>query len=328
MKNFNDIKDFLDANPSNKEISQISNPLIKALILAVKENETFELQALALEDMNKYLNFIENFTHLESNKFLFFSNFHLLTHLITAHNHELVKTYLNYNPSSKLQIYQILESLNFDFSINYLVKENQLVLNNQLNKFKYLLDPIEIAQSDELSLLKDVYDLIPLELSLQSDRFIVDLKKGVSLLPPKDSIMTKFNLAVSRFAQSDATKYVGVALALGLAFIGEASAGVNEASDYINAVNNSLNQMQGDLPAGCEFGAKVISKNGLGMTYEVQLGDYVVNTKFTKLGNISETLDQTIYKLKEAKGCGLDKSDVSEMSKKITQMVSKLWSAK
>lgn len=328
MKNFNDIKDFLDANPSNKEIGQISNPLVKALILAVKENETFELQALALEDMNNYLNFIENFTHIESNKFLFFSNFHLLTHLITTHNHELVKIYLHYNPSSKLQIYQILESLNFDFSINYLVKENQLVLNNQLNKFKYLLDPIEISQSDELSLLKDVYDLIPLELSLQFDRFIVDLKKGVSLLPQKDSIMTKFNLAVSRFAQSDATKYVGVALALGLAFMGEASAGVNEASDYINAVNNSLNQMQGDLPAGCEFGAKVISKNGLGMTYEVQLGDYVVNTKFTKLGNISETLDQTIYKLKEAKGCGLDKSDVSEMSKKITQMVSKLWSAK
>lgn len=331
MNNFTDLKNFLEqASVEEKEIFlSKQSGLLKALSLAILSGDFKDFQELALEEKDSYIDFVNKFYHQEIDSKLFFASKQLLFNLSQAQAslEYVLKVYnqLDLNEVEKLNLALSLSGED-SLDLEYYPKNKNYSLKANLKSLDFLLDKLVIKEDEELDLLSSVYDNIPMEVVVQGGVLMGVVKNNnrQNIEANKASLITKFSLIVSRIVQSPVTKYVGVSLALGLVLTGEASASVTDAAEYLKAVNNSLSQM--DVPTGCEFGVKIISKNSIGINYEVQLGDYISTTNYTKVGSFSENFEQNLYKLKEAKGCGLTKSDATEMASKVSKMVTKLWS--
>lgn len=223
-----------------------------------------------------------------------------------------------------------------DLELTYHVKENNYSLSQAIAPYSYLMPMLAIKHDDEFDLMCSVFEDIPMEVISQGNHILAVVKNQArsAVAEKKDSLLSKLRMIVTRAANSPVTKYAGVALALGMVMMGSAEASSTDAVNTMEAMNTALSNMGGDAPAGCEFGVKFLgymkTNTGLitGANYEVQMGDWQIVQKFTKLGNVSETLDQTIYKLKEFKGCGMSKSDALEMVEKIHTKVMAKWVAR
>ncbi len=333
MKNYNELKEFLDGATSQEKydfLKECKEPLLPFLVLSIENGQSKHFHEAGLDNLDEYLPFLQKFFHDEIKDIILIPHVKVLKNLISLNaDIQLITLLKDYINLSNQQLLSLIESLTGSSQISavYNCKNNQLVLESSVLKFNYLIPHIHIHQDDDFDLMKSIFDEIKMDIIVKDDTFmaIVHNESRNQVEENKSSILNKISMIASRVISSPVTKYAGVALALGLVMTGNAEASSKDAVDYLEAVNTSLSSMGNDLPSGCEFGVKILSKNGLGINFEVNLGDYMVNTKMLKTGNIYESVDQTVYKLKEAKGCGLSKADAVEMANKMTTMVKKLW---
>lgn len=333
MNNYLELREFLDsATKEEKEqfVGQCNNIFLKNLTLTLMGEDKKLFQETVLENLDSYLPFVHKFYHQEITNVLFFGNLELAKKMIKANEpKDKIVFVMNQMEIKGSQLLSFVEELvqKSPLELSYDVKNQSYALESAVAPYSYLMPMLSIKHDDEFDLLCSVMDSVPMEIISQGDHVVAVVKNESrqKVEENKDNIKTKVLMICSRVFNSPVTKYAGVALALGLVMMGSAEASSKDAVDYIEAVNNSLSQMGGDLPAGCEFGAKVIAKNGLGITYEVNFGDYSVSTQFLKAGNAYESVDQTVSKLKEMKGCGMSKADAVEMANKVHMTVKKLW---
>lgn len=333
MKNYNELKDFLEVASSQEKydfLKECKEPLLPFLVLSLENGQSKHFHEAGLENLDEYFPFIMKFFHPEIKDIILIPHMKVLKNLILnkADPQLILQLKETISPSNN-QVLSLIEELSgiHQFFANYNCKNAQLELDTSLLKYNYLLPAIHVHHDDDFDLMKSIFDNIKMDIIVKDDNFlaVVHNESRNQVEENKTSILNKISMIASRVISSPVTKYAGVALALGLVMTGNAEASTKDAVDYLEAVNKSLSSMGNDLPSGCEFGVKILSKNGLGINFEVKLGDYMVNTKMLKTGNIYESVDQTVYKLKEAKGCGLSKADAVEMANKMTTMVKKLW---
>lgn len=330
MKNFKELQEFLETATSlEKEQYLKSAPLLEKGLVAALDGDNTLIQEYAFLDMIDYVAFVQKFYHEQTAQILLFKSVFLLTVLLTERLHELVKTYNFFHNPTNQEIFQALSSVGVEWEVVYDVSQDQTLMHDSLQPFSYLFSVKVNKENEEIQLLASVLEFITLELFLQGDIFGMRIKpkEESQVAVKKQNWLDQINLILSNFNPEPA-KYLGIALALGIGLLSatDAQAGSKDAQDYLKKVDQSLSQIE--VPSGCKMGAKVLSTNGIGMTYEVMLGDYVVKTDFHKIGNISERSETTTYKLKEQKGCGLSAQDAQEMAAKISKNVKTLWAGK
>ena len=336
MKNYSELSQFLStASKEEKEqyLKECSDVLLKNLILALESGEVSAFKESVLENLETYVPFIHKFYHQETHNILLFANIELVKTLVKAGEPKdtiipLVKD-LNLSGAELLNLVSELAKVD-TINLTYNVPNQNYNLDSEVTPYIYLMPMLAIKHDDEFDLLCSVFNEVPMELISQGDMILAVVRNNArnEVEQKKESILNKISMICSRVVNSPVTKYAGVALALGLVMMGSAEASPKDAVDYLEAANASLSQMGGEVPAGCEFGVKVLAKNGISINYEMQLGDYFVNVKYLKAGNVMENLEQTVSKLKEVKGCGLSKADAIEMANKSILMVKKLWITK
>jgi hypothetical protein len=327
MKNFKDLQVFLTtaSKEDRQEFFKNAAPLVQGLIQAV-EGESSLLKETARTDLVAYLAFVAQFAHDQSLPILLFKDSELFTLLLKEQRHELIKQYNFIHQPTNLEIFQALSALGVIWEVTYDPRTQQTLMNDSLRPYSYLLSVQIDPENDEIKLLASVVDFVELELYLSGDQILARVKPQVEIqvAEQKQNWLDQISLIVSSINPEPA-KYLGVALALGISLLSatDAQAGSKDAKDYLHKVDQALNKVE--VPAGCQMGAKILATNAIGMTYEVQLGDYVVKTEFYKIGNVSERTEQTAYQLKDQKGCGLSKAEALEMATKVDKMVLKLW---
>lgn len=327
MKNFRELQEFLEtASVDQRQAYLKSAPVLEqGLVHALDGNHTFLMEA-AQNDLTAYLAFVSQFYHDQCSKILLFNDLNLFTLLLKYQHHTFVRDYQAIHQPSGQEIFYCLSLLGVIWEMDYEVARKQNLIHESLRPYNYLLSVEVDLDNDEIKLLSSVMDTINLELFISGDKILARVKpqEEIKVAEKKQSWMDQISLIVSSM-NPEPSKYLGIALALGIGLLSstDAHAGSKDAKDYLHKVDQSLSKI--DVPTGCQMGAKILASNGIGMTYEIQLGDFVVRTDFQKVGHISERTEQTTYKLKEQKGCGLSKSDAIEMATKVDKMVYKLW---
>lgn len=327
MKNFKELQEFLDTATLEERQSYLKTApvLVQGLVHALDGNHSV-LKDAAQNDLIEYLSFVNQFYHDQSSKILLFNDLNLFGLLLKHQHHTLVKDYHGIHQPSNQEVFYCLSQLGITWEMEYDVDRKQKFLHDSLVPYHYLV-PVEVdLDNDEIKLLASVMDTITLELFIVGDKILARVKpqEEIKVAEKKQSWIDQISLIISSM-NPEPSKYLGVALALGIGLLSatDAQAGSKDAKDYLNKVDQSLSKIE--VPAGCQMGAKILASNGIGMTYEIQLGDFVVRTEFHKVGNISERTEQTTYQKKEMKGCGLTKSDAIEMATKVDKTVYKLW---
>jgi hypothetical protein len=327
MKNFKELSEFLDtASLAERHNYLKSAPVFhQGVVHALDGNHSFLTQA-AQNSWDDYLAFVSEFYHDNGAKILLFNDLNLFTYLLKHQHHSLVQTYHNIHQVENNHIFNCLSNLGATWELELELDKNNPCLHESLRPYQYLIPLTINIECEELKLLSGVLDKISLELYIVDNKFATRIKpkEEVNVTEQRQSWLNQISLIIASL-NPEPSKYLGVALALGISVLAapEAQAGAKDAKEYLQRIDKALSQIE--VPAGCQMGAKILSVNGIGMTYEIRLGDYVVRTDFHKVGHISERTEQITYQLKEQKGCGLSKADAIEMATKMDKNVMKLW---
>lgn len=335
MKNYDELSEFLETKSGEEKaqfLRECNSPLLKSLILAVDQGDSQGFEEAAIENKDQYVDFVNRFNHASIKKILLVSNLEIAKVLIYAHEAEkaiYVLESLQLDGSALLSLFEEITKTS-PIAPFYNVKDQKLEFPEEMNPYLYLKPVVHMKHDDDFDLLSSVTDRIPMELISQGGKVMAVVKNNArnDVVSKKESIIAKLTMFASRVISSPYTKYAGAALAIGLVFMGSAEAadpnqGVVDALEKVGA--NWQESMSADAPSGCNFGVKVINKNALGITYRVDLGDYSVKTEYLKSGRVAESVNQSVLKLKEMKGCGLTKSEVIEMANKLQSLVKAHW---
>ena len=334
MQNAQEIKDFLNSQASNEEKARAIKELpelLASFVQALMSGENKEFYSKVKSSGEEYIAFIEKYYDFEFHNTLLFTDSYLVK-LFARKNvfrdfSLSILADLNMSPLESLLLIQELTGKD-PLPAVYISKDKKLGFEDTISQYIYLIPEIQVSEDDDLELVSSVMDEVPMELTIKDKSITaVVLNKARSQVEAKaEAIYNKAMTILTRIVSSPVTKYAGIALAIGVALTGTAEAGVGDAVKVIESANQSLQPLMSDLPAGCEMGVKMISKNAFGITYEMEIGDYVVRTEYFKAGNVSEKMDQTLFKLKELKNCGFSKQDVLELAEKLQGTVKKAMS--
>lgn len=345
FKNYQDIKEFVDTHSAD-EIREVLKNETSLVVKALVDN-------MLGQDPSDYIeeSIVDPLNHLiECEKFLTPENIKILlprdTELLIA----MFKTKFANEAYHKYMANQFELSAN-DLLDIVLMEKDETSLDVDLDSrsmtvqpkdaesyyllvsfMKYFLNQAKIdlpEDNEEVELMQAVMDRIPLQIISVSGKMVYvvkDLAKR-EVKGNTESITSQLMMVFTRTISQPMTKYLGVGLVLGVMMAASPDAqagGMGAIAEKINGLNASLSEVQTSAPKGCEFGAKVLHQNGVNIQYEVMLGDYVIHGSLTKLGSISKTFEQKVGVLKNAKGCGLSKEDVSKFAHKIGDKIGDL----
>lgn len=329
IKNWNDLLDVVSSVKKQEEIPKLfedQSQFLQKLALTIYHNDKLFIKEYAFQYLENYILEMKNFLNDDSFDFLIFKDVVFIKELFELEYELFMQLFerIELTPMQKLNLFNELKKsensyLEFDISTDSLCFSG----NSKLN---ILIEDVRIEKDDDFELLSYVMDSIPMEIiPRDEDIFAVVLnKKRNEVAQNKETITTKLKTICARVISSPVTKYAGIAFALGLSLTGTAEASMVDAVGYVDALNQNLSQLAVDVPSGCNFGAEILSNNGFTMEFQVQLGDFLVETKVTDLGSTYKGLEQNVLKMEEMKGCGLSKEDVSQMAKQIASSIQKI----